>query len=127
MNPILAAAALLVISGSVVAVSGRDARTVLLALAVVLLVSPVVAEPVADPVGLAARLLGAILATYLLWVAARDDRSARLAHASTGGSRIGWPAEMLVATAASIVGFYAHGLGAPAGGPALASAAGVTF
>ncbi len=124
MNPILAAAALLVISGSVVAVSGRDARTVLLALAVVLLVSPVVAEPVADPVGLAARLLGAILATYLLWVAARDDRSARLAHASTGGSRIGWPAEMLVATAASIVGFFAHGLGAPAGGPALASAAG---
>lgn len=124
MNPVLALAALVVVGAAIVAVSAREARTVVLALAVVLLVSPVIADPIAAPVGLAARLVGAILAGYLLWIAARDDASMKLAHAPTGGSRIGWPAEFLVAAAASVVGMSAHGLGAPAGGPVIASAAG---
>lgn len=124
MNPILAVAALIAIGAAVVAVSARDARTAVLALAVVLLVSPVVADPVATPVGLAARLLGAILGAYLLWIAARDDADLSVAHAPTGGSRVGWPAEVLVAASASVVGMAAHGLGAPAAGPAIASAAG---
>lgn len=124
MNPILALAAAIVIGAAVVAVSAREARIVVLALAVVLLVSPVIADPVAVPVGLAARLVGAILAGYLLWIAARDDTTVRLSHAPTGGSRIGWPAEFLMAAAASVVGMSAHGLGAPAGGPVIASAAG---
>lgn len=124
MNPILALISIVVVGAAVVAVSGREARTVVLALAVVLLLTPAIADPVAQPVGLAARLVGAILAGYLLWIAARDDPSVRLAHAPTGGSRIGWPAELLVAAAASVVGMSAHGLGAPAGGPVIASAAG---
>lgn len=124
MNPILTLAAIVVVGAAVVTVSGREARIVVLALAVVLLVSPVIAEPMADPIGLAARLVGAILASYLLWITARDDASTRVAHAPTGGSRIGWPAEFLVAAAASVVGMSAHGLGAPAGGPIIASAAG---
>ncbi len=124
MNPILAVVALAVIGGAVVVVAARDTRTVLLALAVTLVASPLLADPLASPLGLAARLVGAILATYLLWVVARD-RVGTGAHATpTGGSRIGWPAEILVAAGAAVVGFAAHGLGATAGGPPLASAAG---
>ena len=124
MNPVLVAAAALVIGAAVVAVSAREARTVILALAIALLVSPVITDPVAAPLGLAARLVGAILGSYLLWIAARDDPALRLAHATTTGSRIGWPAELLVAAAAAVVGVGAHGLGAPAGGSEIASAAG---
>lgn len=124
MNPILAIVALAVVGGAVVVVAARDTRTVLLALAVTLVASPLLADPLTAPLGLAARLLGAILATYLLWVVARDRGDSSLLPSPTEGSRIGWPAEILVAAGAGVVGFAAHGLGAPAGGPALASAAG---
>lgn len=123
MNPILAAIALAVVAGTVVALASRDGRVAILGLAVVLIGSPVLADPVPAPLGLAARFVGAILAAYLLWVVARDGARG-LPAAQTGGTRIGWPAETLVAAAALIVGFAAHGLGAPAVGPTLASAAG---
>jgi hypothetical protein len=124
VNPILAGVALAVIAGATVAVSVRDARVTVLAIAVVLLASAALADPIADPVGLAARAVGAILAAYLLWIAARDQPTSGLPAAPTEGSRIGWPAEILIAGAAAIVGFAADGLGAPALGPSLASAAG---
>lgn len=124
MNPILAIVALAVVGGAVVVVAARDTRTVLLALVVALVASPLLADPLSAPLGLAARLVGAILATYLLWVVARDRGEATRLPSPTEGSRIGWPAEILVAGAAAVVGFAAHGLGAPAGGPPLASAAG---
>ena len=124
MNPILAMVALAVVGGAVVAVAARDTRTVLLGLAVTLVASPLLADPLASPLGLAARFVGAILAVYLLWVVARDRGTVGLHPSPTGGSRIGWPAEILVAAGAAVVGFAAHGLGAPAGGPPLASAAG---
>lgn len=113
-----------VIAGAIVAIAARDTRTVLLGLAIALVATPLVADPLAAPVGLAARFLGAILAAYLLWIVARERPDLGLIGAPTGGSRIGWPAEILLAGGAAIVGFAAHGLGAPAGGPALASAAG---
>lgn len=124
MNPILAIVALAVVGGAVVVVAARDTRTVLLALVVTLVASPLLADPLSAPLGLAARLVGAILATYLLWVVARDRGEASRLPSPTEGSRIGWPAEVLVAAGAAVVGFAAHGLGAPAGGPPLASAAG---
>jgi hypothetical protein len=124
MNPILAIVALAVVGGAVVVVAARDTRTVLLALVVTLVASPLLADPLSAPLGLAARLVGAILATYLLWVVARDRGEASRLPSHTEGSRIGWPAEILVAAGAAVVGFAAHGLGAPAGGPPLASAAG---
>jgi hypothetical protein len=124
MNPILAIVALAIVGGAVVVVAARDTRTVLLALAVTLVASPLLADPLSMPLGLAARLVGAILATYLLWVVARDRGDASLLASPTEGSRIGWPAEILVAAGAAVVGFAAHGLGAPAAGPPLASAAG---
>ncbi|CAN5651464.1 hypothetical protein BH20CHL7_BH20CHL7_18610 [soil metagenome] len=128
MNPILAGVAVAVVAGAIVAVSVRDARIAVLALALTMILSPMIADPSPGPVGPAARLVGAILATYLLWMAVRDRASAGAIAgrplAPTGGSRIGWPAEVLVAAAASIVGLAAHGLGATAGGPDMASVAG---
>ena len=124
MNPVLALTVLAVVAGAVVAISSRDPRATILGLAVVLIGSPIVAEPVPAPLGLAARFVGAILAVDLLWIVTRDRPRTSVTSAPTEGSRIGWPAEALVAIAALVVGYAAHGLGAPAMGPALASAAG---
>ena len=55
---------------------------------------------------------------------ARDRGVGATIASPTGGSRIGWPAEVLLAAGAAVVGYAAHGLGAPADGPAVASAAG---
>jgi hypothetical protein len=124
VNPVLALTVLAVVAGAVVAISSRDPRATILGLAVVLIGSPIVAEPVPAPLGLAARFVGAILAVDLLWIVTRDRPRTSVTSAPTEGSRIGWPAEALVAIAALVVGYAAHGLGAPAMGPALASAAG---
>jgi hypothetical protein len=125
VNPILAGLALVVVAGTVVAVSVRDGRSAVLGLSIVLLLSPLLADPMADPAALAARSIGTILATYLLWIAVRDRADQGLLIAPTEGTRIGWPAEVLLAASAVVVGAAAHGLGAPAAGPELASAAGL--
>jgi hypothetical protein len=124
VNPVLALTTVAVVAGAVVAISSRDPRGTILGLAVVLIASPIVAEPVPAPLGLAARFVGAILAADLLWIVTRDRPRTAATSALTEGSRIGWPAEALTGIAALVVGYAAHGLGAPATGPALASAAG---
>ena len=124
MNPILAAVALVVVAGTVVAVAARPPRVAILGLAIVLIGSPVLADPLPAPLGLASRFVGAILMAYLLWIAARDRGRVRGPSPLTGGSHIGWPAEALMAASAFVVGFAAHGLGAPALGSSLSSAAG---
>jgi hypothetical protein len=118
VNPALAAIAIAILAAAVAAVFARDARVAALSLAAVLTIVPFLADPIAPATGLAARVVGAILATYLLWIPIRDGAF------PTGGSRLGWPADGLVAAAAFVVGAASHGLGAPAGGPALASAVG---
>jgi hypothetical protein len=62
--------------------------------------------------------VGSVLATYLAWIVVRDGAF------QTGGSRLGWAADALTVTAAAVVGFASHGLGAPTIGPDLASAVG---
>ena len=124
MNPLLAVVALAVVGGAVIAVSMRGARVVILGLAALMVATPFLAEPVADPIGIAARLIAAVLATELLWISVRHGQERGPGEALTGGSRIGWPTEVLLAAAGAVVGFAEHGLGATAGGPALASAAG---
>lgn len=124
MNPILAGVALAVVAGGVVAISVRDPRAVVLALTAVFVLTPAVADPMAEPAGLAARGVGGILAGYLLLIATRSRTDVGVPIAATEGSRIGWPAETLVAAAAAVAGIAAHGLGAPAPGPALATSAG---
>ncbi len=118
MNPALAGVALAVLLGAVVAVSARTARAAVLGVILAMVGASFLAEPLPDTLGLTARLVGTILAGYLLWIAGRDP------DARTGGSRLGWPAELLVAAAASVVGYGSHGLGSPADGPPLAQAAG---
>jgi hypothetical protein len=118
VNPALAGVALAVVAGAVVAVSAHNARTVILGLTVALVLSPTESDPIPDPIGLAARLVGGVLAAYLLWVATRGDRS------GSTGSLVGWPTEVFLAAAAAAVGYGIHGVYAPAGGPASATAAG---
>jgi hypothetical protein len=122
VNPALAGVALAVVVGAVVAVSARNARTVILGLVVALVGAAFVADPLPDTLGLAGRLVGATLAGYLLWIVGRGGD--QQIDPRTGGSRLGWPAEALIAATATTVGFGSHGLGAPATGPALAQAAG---
>lgn len=118
MNPALAGVALAVIVGAIVAASARDARTAVLGLAVALVAAPAIADPISATTGMAARVVAAVLAVYLLWIAVRDG------EAGTGGSSIGWAAEAALAAAAAVVGFDQHGLGATGLGPAVAQAAG---
>jgi hypothetical protein len=118
VNPALAGVALAVVIGAVIAGSARSARVAILGLVVTMVGAPLLADPLAAPLGLAARLVGAVLAGYVLWVAARGP------DARTAGSSVGWPTDAFVAAAAAVVGYGSHGLGAPAGGPAMAQAAG---
>ncbi|MFL5668021.1 MAG: hypothetical protein ACJ77U_01410 [Chloroflexota bacterium] len=118
MNPALAGVALAVVVGAVVAGSARNARTAIFGLVVVMVGVPILADPLPDPLALAARLVAAVLAGYLLWVAARGHR------VRTGGSLVGWPTDIFLAMGAAVVGYGSQGLGAPAAGPELAAAAG---
>jgi hypothetical protein len=118
VNPALAGLACVVVAGAVVAVSARETRAALLGLLVALLASTLIADPLPGWLPIAARILAAFLASYLIAIAIRGESG------GTGGSRIGWPVEILVAAAAAVIGFGTHGLGAPGGGPAEAQAAG---
>jgi hypothetical protein len=117
MNPVLGAVAAVVVAGAVVAVSVRDGRLAVVGLATTLVFAALLGAPLDAPLGLAASLSGGILAAYLLWIAVRGG-------GMTGGSRLGWPSEALLAGAAFLVGLGAHELGAPARGPVEAQAAG---
>ena len=117
MNPALAGVAAAVLVGAVLAIAARDGRTVVVGLGVTLILSPLLADPLPAALGLGARLAGGVLGAYLLWVAVR-------AGGLTGGSRIGWPAEVMLAVAAAVVGWSTHGLGAAPLGPPEAQAAG---
>lgn len=117
MNPALAGVAVAVLVGALVAVTARDARVAIVALGFTLVLSPLLADPPPEAVGLAARLAGAILGAFLLWVAVRRG-------GLTGGSHLGWPAETMLGAAAFVVGLGTHGLGATPLGPVEAQAAG---
>lgn len=118
MNPTLAGVALAVVLGAIVATSARNARAAVLGLVLALVGASFVADPLPDSLGLGARLIGAVLAGYLLWVASRGG------DARTGGSRLGWPAEFLVAGAAAAAGYGSHVSSGLGDGPAVAQAAG---
>jgi hypothetical protein len=118
VNPALAGLACVVVAGAVVAVSARETQTALLGLLVALLAAPLIADPLPGWLPIAARIAAAFLACRLIAIAIRDEAG------GTGGSRLGWPVEALVAAAAAVIGFGTHGLGAPGGGPAEAQAAG---
>jgi hypothetical protein len=117
VNPALLLLAGIAVTGAVLAVSARDARAALVGVLLVLLAAPLVAAPWPGSAAVVVRVAGALLATRFLLIALRGE-------VATGGTRIGWPAEALVAGAAAVVGFGSHGLGAEALGPVEAQAAG---
>jgi hypothetical protein len=118
MNLLLAGLTAAVVAGAVVAVSTRETRESLLGLLVTLLAASLLADPLPGPLPFAARIAAALLAARLIAISIRGlDRP-------TAGSRLGWPVEALAAAAAGVIGYGTHGLGAPAAGPAAASAAG---
>jgi hypothetical protein len=117
VNPALAAIAAVTIAGAVLAVSARDVQATLLGLMVVLLGAPLIADPWPDPLSILVRIAAALLAVRLIAIGLRGGLA-------TGGTRIGWPAEALLAGAAAVIGYGSHGLGAAAFGPAVAQATG---
>jgi hypothetical protein len=117
VNPALAAIAAITVAGAVLAVSARDVQAALLGLMVVLLGAPLIADPWPDPLSILVRIAATLLAVRLIAIGLRGGLA-------TGGTRIGWPAEALLASAAAVIGYGSHGLGAAAFGPAEAQAAG---
>jgi hypothetical protein len=121
VNPLLTGLAVVVTAGAVTAISAREGRTALVGLAVALGLSPFLGDPLPQISTLATRVVGAALAAYLLRAAVEAGRVAPARGPQLpGGSRIGWPAEALIAAAAWVVAvFLANGLAtlAPGGAP----------
>lgn len=122
MNPIFVGVALALSVGAIVAISARDARTALMGLAVTLVATPFLSDPLPPLSTLAMRVVGAALAAFLLRsavVSNADELDRRRKQPGHGGSRIGWPTETLLAIAAWVVGVnvYAHLQSFTLGGP----------
>jgi hypothetical protein len=118
-------AALAVLAGGLVAISARDPRWIIGGLVVALGLAAVLADPLPSLLAVAVRAVAAALGAELLLVALRTagERPARLMPIS--GPPLGPITPALAALAASLVGYSASGVGSPAAGPALATAAGL--
>jgi hypothetical protein len=103
VTPALVVLAAVVAAGGVVAVSAREPRFAALGLLLVLVGTAYVADPLPDTLAIAARLTGAVLAGYLVWVALRRP------GAPTSGWQIGWPGAASIAAVAFIAGWLAAG------------------
>ncbi len=122
MTPALIVLAVLVTAGGVAAVSAREPRLAALGLFVALVGSTYIADPLPDLVALGARLVGAVLGGYLVWIALRGPA------APTMGWQIGWPGAAAIGAAAFTAGWLAAnslGTALAAGGGEGPSAAGV--
>ncbi|HEY7735536.1 MAG TPA: hypothetical protein VH813_01955, partial [Candidatus Limnocylindrales bacterium] len=117
MSPALAAVAVGIVASALVAVSARQARVAVLGIALTLVLTPLLTSTPGSLLPLAARVVAALLAAYLLSIAARGD------DLPTEGSSLGWPVEAAAAAAAGVAGLAAAGLGSPAVGPPEAQAA----
>ena len=113
-------AAVVVVCGGVAALTSRDARGVAAGLLVAMAASPLASSPAPSTLAMALRAVGALLATYLLWTAARGR------SVSSEGSSSGLPAEAALAAAAFCVGWWASPV-APLPGSLAAQAAGVSL
>jgi hypothetical protein len=116
VNPTLAGVALAVTAGAVIAASAREARAANLGLALALCLGPFLADPLPGPAVLGARVVTGILVVYLIRAVAGATDARGL------GSRLGWPAEVVFAGTAAIVGVALAGslatLGPGDAGPA---------
>lgn len=108
MSPGLAALAVAVVAGGIIAVSSRESRVAVLGLTLAGVTAPLIGDPLPEPLALAARVVATVLAGYLLWICLRSGPV-------TAGSPLGWPVEALIAAAAGGAGFGAGGLVAELG------------
>jgi hypothetical protein len=113
-------AALVAVCGALLAISGRDSRIVVGGLLVAMIAVPLAASPEPSTLTIGFRVIGALLASYLMWMAARTQ------SITSEGSGIGIAAEALIATAAFAVGWFAAPV-QPLAGPPAAQAAGFSL
>ena len=109
-----------VVAGAVVAVGARDRRVVAIGLLVAMVSAPLVASPLPESLSVAARIVGAVLAAYLLWASSRGLRS------DSSGSALGLAAEGAIAAAAFAIGMSVSMVD-PLPGPTVAQAAGLAL
>jgi hypothetical protein len=107
------------VCGGVAAVSSRDSRVVVAGLLLAMLATSIVSSPEPAALALAFRILGALLAAYLIW-------AARAQSTASEGSGIGVMAEVAAAGAAFCVGWFVVPV-KPLAGPIAAQAAGVAL
>ena len=98
MSPALTGVALAVTAGAVIAASSREARAAMIGLMLVLGLGPFLADPLPGPATLGARVVTGILVVYLLRAVSAGGKAPGF------GSRIGWPAEAVLALSAAIAG-----------------------
>jgi hypothetical protein len=96
------------IGGAVAAVAVREQRMAILGVLVACAVGPFLMEPLPDPRGLLAGIVGASIAAYVLLIAVRGGPEV------DSQANSGWPAMALAATTAAAAVFMA-GAGAPPG------------
>lgn len=113
-------AAVAVVLGGVVAVTARDGRVVVLGLMLAAVSASLVASPLPGSLAVTARILGAMLAAYLLWAAAGSG------SIESAGSAVGPIAEACVAIAAFAIGLTVTPVD-PLAGPVEAQAAGLAM
>ncbi|MGZ6268348.1 MAG: hypothetical protein ACXWNR_07315, partial [Candidatus Limnocylindrales bacterium] len=113
-------AALAVVAGGIVAVTARAGWAISVGLVVAIAAAPLAASPVPGSLSLAARVVGAILAGYLLWV------GTRMKAVRGDGSAVGLAAETAIAAAAFLIGLWIAPV-KPLPGPAAEQAAGLAL
>jgi hypothetical protein len=113
-------AALIAVAGGVVAITARDGRLVALGLMVAMVAAVFVASPQPAVLAVLFRVLGSLLAAYVLIAAARDQ------SIESEGSGIGVLAEMAAAAGAFSIGWFIVPV-QPITGPLAAQAAGAAL
>jgi hypothetical protein len=113
-------AAVIASIGGLMAVSARDGRLVALGLLVAMIAAPLAASPQPPVLAIAFRILGALLAGYLIWAATRAR------SIESEGTGIGAVSEVVAAAAAFGIGWFVTPV-KPLAGPIAAQAAGIAL
>ena len=111
---------LIVVAAAAVSVTVADGRAVALALLIALALSPFAASPLPGTLEIAGRVVAALLAAYVLWIVMKSGA------VRSEGSAIGVLAELGVAAAAYVVGWWIQPV-TPLQGPVAEQAAGFSL
>jgi hypothetical protein len=103
MTPVFAGLGVIIVLAALVAVSAAVPRVAALGVIVVLVGAPFVSDPLPGVLAMSMRLVAAVLAAYLVWIALRR------APTGQGGSPLGWPGQLLIALTALAGGWVVAG------------------